>query len=174
MMKKNASSLHRHNEQGAAGVVLNETLAAMNASLRIALVAFAVFALAACNKITDKPGDKQVEQVQDALVDGTWRIVLLIDDGVDETSDVDDYTLSFADGGEFTATHNSDASLNVTGTWNVSLDDNRTELFIVLPNPGQLDDLNDDWYYIDGNTTLMEFDDDDDDNDEDRLKLERF
>lgn len=146
----------------------------MNASLRIALVAFAVFALAACNKITDTPGDKQVEQVQNALTGEVWRIVLLIDDGVDETSDVDDYLLEFADDGVLLATHNSDASLNVTGTWSVSLDDNRTELFIVLPNPGQLEDLNDDWHYIDGNATLMEFDDDDDDSDEDRLKLERL
>ena len=167
-------ALHLHNEQGASGVVLKEILAAMNASLRIALVAFAVFALAACNKITDQPGDKQVEQVQNALTGEVWRIVLLIDDGEDETSDVDDYILEFADEGVLLATHNSDASLNVTGTWNVSLDDNRTELFIVLPNPGQLEDLNDDWYYIDGNATLMEFDDDDDDNDEDRLKLERL
>lgn len=146
----------------------------MNGSLKIATLAFAVLGLAACNKITDKPGDKQVEQVQDALIDGNWRVVLLIDDGVDETTDVDDFTLTFADGGVFNAAHNTDASLNITGTWSVQLDDNRTELFISLPNPGPLDDLNDDWYYIDGDATLMEFDDDDDDNDEDRLKLERI
>lgn len=43
----------------------------------------------------------------------------------------------------------------------------------ITDKPGQLDNLNDDGYYIDGNATLLEFDDDDDDNDE-RFKLERI
>lgn len=167
-------SFRQCNEHSAWSVVISETLNAMNASLKIAVLAFAVFGLAACNKITDKPGDKQVKQVEDALTVEAWRVVLLIDDGVDETSDAEDYLLSFAFDGVLLATHNTDASLNITGTWSVRLDDNRTELFISLPNPGPLEDLNDDWYYIDGNATLLEFDDDDDDNEEDRLKLERI
>jgi hypothetical protein len=96
-------------------------------------------------------------------LDGLWRVILLIDQGEDETNDVAGFHFDFAEGGVVTAISTADASQTFDGAYSLLLDDGQTELAMNFPIPNTLDELNDDWYFIEGSTSLLVFEDNQDD-----------
>lgn len=93
--------------------------------------------------ITGQPSD-----VAGLITPGDWVVESLIDDGEDETADFANYVLSFNEQGEVVATHDSDSNLTRSGTYTVFEDDGLIELEMNFINPGIIDDLHDDWYFV--------------------------
>lgn len=94
---------------------------------------------------------------------GGWRVVWFWDKDKDETSDFNQYTFFFRDGGVFEAVSNS---VTTTGTWRTTSDDGSQRLVLFISNSKPLSELNDDWVIVtkgdqsirltDDNTTHLE------------------
>ena len=119
--------------------------------------------------------------VNDNDIIGEWEVTLFIDDGDNDTDDLDDYTLEFQENGDLVITRTSDGE-SVTGSW--SLSSNGRILDIDLPDDvdsidpdDELEELEeDDWVFInqdDNDLWLLEEDDDINDDDRDELRLRR-
>lgn len=101
--------------------------------------------LIGCNK--DKKAMKQIDK---NIVEGTWRITSFIDSGDDETYEYSNYTFTFSDNGNVSATNDSST---ISGSWNTSNsnsnDDSNSNLHFNLnfsvDNSHPFDDLIDDW-----------------------------
>lgn len=119
--------------------------------------------------------------INDTDMIGQWEVTLFIDDGDNDTDDLDDYRLEFQEDGDLviTWTNNNES---VTGSWNLS--SNGRVLSIDLPDDvntidpdDELADLEeDDWVFIRQEGTelwLLEEDDDVNDDDRDELRLRR-
>lgn len=100
----------------------------------------------------------QSDQVQDLLMEGSWTIQSLIDDGEDETADYADYVLTYHSQGQVEATHTTDSALTRSGTYSVFWDDGQLELDMSFDNADVVDDLDDDWYFVSqsGNTIVWD------------------
>ena len=136
-----------------------------------------------CDDDDDGGNDITGEEIaiNDDDIIGEWEVTLFIDDGDNDTDDLDDYTLEFQEDGDLVITRISDSE-RVTGSWNLS--SNGRVLSIDLPDDvdtidpdDELEDLEeDDWVFInqDGNNLwLLEDDDDINDDDRDELRLRR-
>ena len=136
-----------------------------------------------CDDDDDGGNDITGEEIaiNDDDIIGEWEVTLFIDDGDNDTDDLDDYTLEFQEDGDLVITRISDSE-RVTGSWNLS--SNGRVLSIDLPDDvdtidpdDELEDLEeDDWVFInqDGdNLWLLEEDDDINDDDRDELRLRR-
>ena len=136
-----------------------------------------------CDDDDDGGNDITGEEIaiNDDDIIGEWEVTLFIDDGDNDTDDLDDYTLEFQEDGDLVITRISDNE-RVTGSWNLS--SNGRVLSIDLPDDvdtidpdDELEDLEeDDWVFInqDGNNLwLLEEDDDINDDDRDELRLRR-
>lgn len=107
--------------------------------------------------------------IDNLTISSGLRVVQFIEDGDDETSDVDDFLFVFADNGSVTATR---GSLVITGTYRVFRDDGETELAMIFPSNSVLDDFTDDWYFRGKTNNRITFEDDDFDDDLDRIVFE--
>ncbi|WP_250433126.1 hypothetical protein [Hanstruepera flava] len=93
----------------------------------------------------------QIQQIEDQVEAGTWRITSFIDSGQDETHDFTGYGFLFRSNGELIATHSSGSSL--TGSWFISNsnsnDDSNSDIdfniFFNVSDSSNFEDLNDDW-----------------------------
>ena len=107
---------------------------------------------------------------------GEWRVTRFIDDGDDDTDDLEDFTFEFRDNNDLII---SNGSQSITASWSLSSDGRRLTLNIDDNDADQIDpedeleDLDDDpWVIVslsDEVMNLLEFDDDDNDRDELRL-----
>lgn len=116
--------------------------------------------LAQNDPITDENSPAQAEQIGNALLDGTWEVVLLIDQGEDETAEVANFHFTFNADGSVTANSTTEPVVTVNGSYSVFFDDGQSELAMTFPAP--LDDLTDDWYFVSGTTTQLVFEDNSD------------
>lgn len=124
--------------------------------------------LVACDRSDDDdndPTNTPANSVTNSyLINGSWRVSLLTDDGKDETSDYDGYAFEFAADGKLTATK---AGVITNGTWRTQRDDGSNELLIQLVTTDRdLDELNDDWDIILSTNSKIELQDDNDERDE--------
>lgn len=108
----------------------------------------------------------ETESPQPALMTETlqqarWQIVYFEDDGVDDTDDFENWHLEFSPSGNINAFFNE--TLVGTGTWRSVRDDGKDELWISMPEIGELEELNEDWYLIEQTDTLLKLEDRGDD-----------
>ena len=106
-------------------------------------------------------------------ITGEWRVTRFIDDGENETDDLDDFILEFQDDNDLIITRGTQS---ITATWSLSSDGRRLTLDIDDGEASQIDpedeleELDDDpWIFVtitDQVMNLLEYDDDDDDRDE--------
>lgn len=116
----------------------------------IIMLCFVSFSLSACS--SDDDGDtpnnsSEIAQIQDQVVNGTWRITNFIDSGQDETSDFNNYNFTFSSNGNLSATN---ITTTETGNWSVSnssssSDDIDFNINFNVLDTNDFDDLNDDW-----------------------------
>ncbi|TYA57369.1 hypothetical protein FVF61_05225 [Formosa maritima] len=96
----------------------------------------------------------QIQQIENQVESGTWRITSFIDSGQDETSDFNGFNFAFQSNGTLIASHNSGS--NLTGSWSItdsnsnddSSDDIDFNIFFNVPDSNNFEDLNDDWDII--------------------------
>lgn len=143
---------------------------------------FVLVLFASCSDDDDGSPDpvEGIEVNADDLI-GEWRVTRFIDDGDDETDDLDDFTLEFRDNNDLII---SNGSQGITARWslssngkvlNIDIDDDDADL---IDPDDDLEELEDDpWIFIsltDQVMELLEEDDDDDDDDRDELRLTRI
>lgn len=116
-----------------------------------------------------------VAQLAEFLSIGTWAVASYTDDDNDDSSNYENYVITFSANGSLTAVKDSDT---VTGTWAVSLDGGQLKLQLNFNADDPFDELEDDWdvvAYTALRVELKDFDDDDDTKDGyDRLVLEKI
>lgn len=116
----------------------------------IFLVLGIVFMLSACSK--NKALEKEIEQIEDAVLLGDWTISKMIDSGDDETSNFQGYIFTFKEDGSLVATNNA---TTYNGTWSItkssSSDDDSNDsdidfnITFNVSESNDFDDLIDDW-----------------------------
>lgn len=108
-----------------------------NLAVAICLLIVAI----ACKKDSPKKLERTIEE-------GTWKVELFSEDGVDQTHHFVGYVFDFKEDGSVTA---SNGSLTITGTWstndNVEDDSSRNIHFVLsFPSTNHFEDLSDDWH----------------------------
>lgn len=104
---------------------------------------------ASCSRSLDNPNN--------VVVDGTWKVTLFTDSGNDETSDFSGYSFVFNNNGIVTATK-SGASQN--GTWSTGSNRFRIDLGPKADTNKPLGELTDDWKIISTSGTEIKLTDD--------------
>lgn len=102
----------------------------------------------------------QIQQIENQVESGTWRITSYIDSGQDETNDFTGYNFLFGSNGTLTATKND---LSQTGSWSItnsnSNDDSSNDIdfniFFNVPESNIFEDLNDDWDILTHTDTMI-------------------
>jgi hypothetical protein len=136
--------------------------------MQLVVVLFVSLGMIACDRLdddNDDPTNTSANSVTNSyLINGSWKVSLLTDDGRDETSDYDGYTFVFAADGKLTATR---GAVTTTGTWLTRRDDGSNELVILLATTDRdLLELNDDWDIVLSTNSKIELQDDNDERDE--------
>lgn len=121
--------------------------------------------ITSCNKDEDDTNLNSSTQdptvVINTVTQGTWRVILYQDSGVDETSSFSGYTFTFEPSNVLTATN---GTTNYTGTWSVTNSDsndgnptNDLDFNIGFSSPQLFDDeLTDDWDIISYTATKIQ------------------
>jgi hypothetical protein len=112
---------------------------------------------------------KEDDQIQKTLINGTWEITNYIDSGSDETYYFTGYTFNFNSDGGLVATVNSNG---VVGNWSQSDDDSSDKLNIIF-DQAPLNELNDDWDIIVISGSTIELKDISSDGETDFLKFNK-
>ena len=107
-----------------------------------------------CNKVKPK-------KVEKTMTDGTWKVTLFSEDGINETYHFDGYTFTFSDGGGVTATNGSNT---VSGSWSTSKagsddDSNNAHFNLTFPEVNNFDELSDDWHILTLSDSRLELED---------------
>ncbi len=92
----------------------------------------------------------------DILQDGQWLVALYLDDGDDETSDYNDYVLTFNNDGTVIAENGTDS---IDGTWDVTGSTGNLKLVLDFGASIPFDEFNDDWDVIDVQENRVELED---------------
>ena len=107
------------------------------------------FGMISCSDNGDGDPDlPSLEQIEDIMISGNWRITKFIDSGKDETNHFSGYDFIFNGNGVL---ETSNGTNNYSGTWSIldsnSSDDSPDDLdFNILFNlTNDFEDLNDDW-----------------------------
>lgn len=112
---------------------------------------------------------KEDDQIQKTLINGTWEISNYIDSGTDETYHFTGYTFNFnADGGLVAKVN----STGVVGNWSQGDDDSSDKLNIIF-DQAPLNELNDDWDIIVISGSTIELRDVSSDGETDFLKFNK-
>jgi len=108
---------------------------------------------------TDSP---QSSLMTETLQGARWQIVYFEDEGVDESDEFENWQLEFSSSGNVNVFFNE--TLRATGTWRTVRDDGKDELWISsMPDIGELEELNEDWYLIEQTETILKLEDRGDD-----------
>ena len=120
----------------------------MRTKLILTVIILAVLT-ASCSRSLDNPNN--------VVVDGTWKVTLFTDSGNDETADFSGYIFTFSNNGMVTATR-SGASQN--GTWSTSSNKFNIDLGPKVDTNKPLGELTDDWKIISSSATELKLTDD--------------
>ncbi len=124
----------------------------------------------ACKKITPN-------NVEKTMTEGTWKVTLFSEDGVNETFHFSGYSFVFNENSQVTA---ENGSITMNGTWSVSNDssddDSSSDIdfnlsFDALNN---FDELTDDWDIISRTDSKIELEDTSGDGSIDKLTFEKI
>lgn len=105
--------------------------------------------VASCKK------DEKISPSNSAAVikEGTWKVALFSEDGVNETSCFTGYSFDFMDGGIVKATSGSNT---VNGTWATREDSGKTKLDLNFDDVNNFDELDEDWEILTQNSSKIE------------------
>lgn len=105
--------------------------------------------VASCKK------DEKISPSNSAAVikEGTWKVALFSEDGVNETSYFTGYSFDFMDGGIVKATSGSNT---VNGTWATREDSGKTKLDLNFDDVNNFDELDEDWEILTQNSSKIE------------------
>jgi len=120
----------------------------MKLKLTAAVISFLALTVS-CTRSLDNPNN--------VVVDGTWRVTLFTDSGNDETSDFSGYTFSFNSNGTVTATKSGTSQ---DGTWSTSSGKFNIDLGPKVDTNKPLGELTDDWKIISSSNTEIKLTDD--------------
>ena len=120
----------------------------MRTKLILTVIILAVLT-ASCSRSLDNPNN--------VVVDGTWKVTLFTDSGNDETADFSGYIFTFSNNGMVTATR-SGASQN--GTWSTSSNKFNIDLGPKVDTNKPLGELTDDWVITSKTATKVNLTDD--------------
>ena len=111
----------------------------------LALVSMSLLSLSCSNDgNTSDTNSENVAQLQDAIIQGTWKITRFIEDGVNQTSNFNGFNFTFNTNGTVLATNGSNP---VNGTWTTSVSSSGTPKFVLNFNisNGPFDEISEDW-----------------------------
>lgn len=123
---------------------------------------FIVTIVSSCSDEDDSTVNNSVDPtpVINVVNNGTWRVTLYEDSGVDETSNFTGYNFSFGAGNILSATNGTNT---YSGTWSVtsdnSLDDspsNDLDFNIAFSTPANFAELTEDWNIISYTSTKIQ------------------
>lgn len=130
-------------------------------SVHLLAITFLLLGITSCSEDSDDAPPPS-SSFQLLLLDGSWRVASFIDEGVDETGELNGYFFTFSNNGQVRANNPSTGRV-VTGTWRTMNDDGRTELIL---NFGKLNgevfyELSEDWIKLEqtGTRILLGYDD---------------
>lgn len=129
-----------------------------------------------CSDDDDGPGNPtEGISVNTSDFIGRWQITRFIDDGEDESADLDNFSLDFRENNDLVI---SEGSQEITASWslrsngrilNIDIDDDDADQ---IDPDGELEELDDEWIFISLTDRVMELlEEDDDDDDRDELTL---
>lgn len=102
-------------------------------------------------------GETTATDVENILIDGQWIVALYLDAGVNETTDYNDYTVTFNANGSVVATNGTNTN---EGTWSVVPSTGETlDLILDFGTALPFEEFNDDWDIIDVLTNRIELED---------------
>lgn len=109
----------------------------------------------------EKPDQQTISQMENNLINGTWRITRFIDSGDDEIQHFSGYNFTFGANGVLTAGNGSNSyegSWSITDSDSSDDDDNTDDLdFNINFNlTNDFEDLNDDWDILTQSSTKIE------------------
>ncbi|WP_274474548.1 hypothetical protein [Mangrovimonas aestuarii] len=129
--------------------------------LALTIISVTILSFSSCSSDDDNNSSDSdlVNQIEDNVESGTWRITKFIDSGDDETNHFNGYNFTFHNSGVLSA---SNGTTNYEGIWSVtnssSNDDNPLDvnfnIFFDLTN--DFEELNDDWHFISESPTKIE------------------
>lgn len=103
-----------------------------------------------------------IDQIEDRVKSGSWRITSYIDSGQNETNDYNGYNFTFNDNGSLVADNGSNT---ISGTWSVTDDsnssdddssnDNDIDFNIFFTSPPDFEELSDDWDVVSINASKI-------------------
>jgi len=111
----------------------------------LALVSMSLLSLSCSNDgNTSNTNSENVGQLQDAIIQGSWKITRFIEDGVNQTSNYNGFNFTFNTNGTVLATNGSNP---VNGTWTTSVSSSGTPKFVLNFNisNGPFDEISEDW-----------------------------
>jgi hypothetical protein len=117
------------------------------------LPALTLVLLSCSNKNDDSTSPDNVGNI---LTQGGWKVSYYNNSGKDETYKYDGYTFQFNAGGTITATNGSNTH---SGTWSTGTDDSRQKLYLSFGAVVLFESLNDDWYILEQNSSVITLED---------------
>ncbi len=111
----------------------------MKNSITFLIIISILVSFAACKK-NDDPGPST--NINTNVQQGTWKVSLFDNKGVDETTDFNGYVFTFSSGGTVTAVNSNGP---VSGTWATGTDNSKLKLILVFPAVSPFEELNEDW-----------------------------
>ncbi len=112
-----------------------------------------------CGDDPDPEGNPRIEEIENIVTSGKWRIVYFFDSDEDETDKYTSHTFQFLPNGSLVA---NDGPASISGSWSVTdtsdSNDNSDDVdfnifFTAAP---LLDELSDDWEIISAGSTKLE------------------
>lgn len=127
------------------------------------MISFTTLSLSCSSDDDDgNPNDntEDINQIENNLETGSWRISNFMDSGQDETNDFNGYNFTFETNGTLTAMNDT---TTYTGTWSVtnsssssSSNDIDFNIFFPVSQDNDFEDLNDDWDIVTSSATMIE------------------
>jgi len=99
------------------------------------------------------PQNQTQAQIETNVQEGTWRISLFIDSGVDDTKDFAGYKFIF---NPSKVLDSGNGVNNYMGTWSISGSNDDLDFNIFFNLTNDFEDLNDDWDFISNSASKIE------------------
>jgi len=131
----------------------------MNPNIFLAFFAFVSISLLSLSCSNDgntsNTNSENVAQLQDAIIQGTWKITRFIEDGVNQTSNFNGFNFTFNTNGTVLATN---GSTSINGTWSTNVSSSGTPKFVLNFNisNGPFDEISEDWNIESVSSTLID------------------
>ena len=125
----------------------------------LAFILTAGLFMLSCTKDDDPNNDPTLDQMEEKIEAGTWKITLFEEDGIDETNHFSGYDFTFNADGSLLAQNGINS---YEGTWSISdsnsNDDSPDDLHfnIYFNMSNDFEELNDDWDIITSNDVKIE------------------